>query len=114
MVIGMATGSAFGLGFYFQLKFNDMTPIIPFLLLGIGVDDIFVIGKNISSYARMVGSTPLILLCNFGASAKISRSKRQNRSIIINVRNFQTFKTSATEVKVILLRLEGWGGGGGF
>ncbi|MFN9941025.1 MAG: hypothetical protein ACK56I_16255, partial [bacterium] len=45
-VIGMATGCAFGLGFYFQLKFNDMTPIIPFLLLGIGVDDMFVIGKH--------------------------------------------------------------------
>ncbi len=42
----MATGCAFGLGFYFQLKFNDMTPIIPFLLLGIGVDDMFVIGKR--------------------------------------------------------------------
>ena len=39
----MSLGSSFGLGFYLGLSFNDMCPIIPFLLLGIGVDDIFVI-----------------------------------------------------------------------
>ena len=43
LVIGLALGASFGLCFYMQIFFADMHPIIPFLLLGIGVDDMFVI-----------------------------------------------------------------------
>ena len=43
LVIGLALGSCYGLGFYLRVSFNDMCPVIPFLLLGIGVDDMFVI-----------------------------------------------------------------------
>jgi hypothetical protein len=42
-VIGLALGASFGLCFYMQIFFADMHPIIPFLLLGIGVDDMFVV-----------------------------------------------------------------------
>ncbi len=42
-VIGFAMTSSFGLCFYMQLFFTELHPIIPFLLLGIGVDDMFVI-----------------------------------------------------------------------
>ena len=42
-VIGLAIGSSFGLSFYIGLFYADMHPIIPFMLLGIGVDDMFVI-----------------------------------------------------------------------
>ena len=43
LVIGLSLGASFGLCFYMQIFFADMHPIIPFLLLGIGVDDMFVI-----------------------------------------------------------------------
>jgi Niemann-Pick C1 protein len=43
LVIGLALAASFGLCFYMQIFFADMHPIIPFLLLGIGVDDMFVI-----------------------------------------------------------------------
>ena len=43
IVSGLALDASFGLCFYFGISFNDICPIIPFLLLGIGVDDIFVI-----------------------------------------------------------------------
>jgi len=43
LVIGLALGASFGLCFYIGLSINDVCPVIPFLLLGIGVDDMFVI-----------------------------------------------------------------------
>ena len=43
IVIGLALGASFGLCFFMQIVYTDMHPIIPFLLLGIGVDDMFVI-----------------------------------------------------------------------
>ena len=36
VVIGLALGASFGLCFYLGAGINDMCPIIPFLLLGIG------------------------------------------------------------------------------
>ena len=42
-VIGLAVIGSFGICFYMNLFVADMHPIIPFLLLGIGVDDMFVI-----------------------------------------------------------------------
>ena len=36
LVIGLALGASFGLCFYIGLSINDVCPIIPFLLLGIG------------------------------------------------------------------------------
>ena len=38
IVIGLSLGASFGVCFYVGISFNDMCPIIPFLLLGIGVD----------------------------------------------------------------------------
>ena len=43
IVIGLAMFGSFGVCFMMQLFYADMHPIIPFLLLGIGVDDMFVI-----------------------------------------------------------------------
>ena len=36
VVVGLALGASFGLCFYVGLSLNDVCPIIPFLLLGIG------------------------------------------------------------------------------
>ena len=43
LVIGLSLGASFGVCFYMRIFYADMHPIIPFLLLGIGVDDMFVI-----------------------------------------------------------------------
>jgi len=43
IVIALSLGASHGLAFYLQIPYNDMCPVIPFLLLGIGVDDMFVI-----------------------------------------------------------------------
>ena len=45
VVIGLGLIASFGFCFYAGWFFADMHPIIPFLLLGIGVDDMFVIVK---------------------------------------------------------------------
>lgn len=39
----MSVGASYGLCFFMQIFFADMHPIIPFLLLGVGVDDMFII-----------------------------------------------------------------------
>ena len=41
-VIGLSIFGSFGLCFYFGFFYTDMTPIVPFLLLGLGVDNMFV------------------------------------------------------------------------
>ena len=41
--IGMSIASSYGLGAYFGIFFSPLMNVLPFLLLGIGVDDMFVI-----------------------------------------------------------------------
>ena len=41
-VIALSMFGSFGLCFYFGFFYTDMTPIVPFLLLGLGVDNMFV------------------------------------------------------------------------
>ena len=45
LVIAMSVIASFGLAFYMNIFFADMHPMIPFLILGIGVDDMFVIAE---------------------------------------------------------------------
>ena len=42
-VVGQAILASYGLCFYLGVAYGPIHPIIPFLLLGIGVDDMFVI-----------------------------------------------------------------------
>ena len=53
-VIGLALGASFGFCFYCGWFFADMHPIIPFLMLGIGVDNMFVIVKV--HYSKVITS----------------------------------------------------------
>jgi len=41
--VGIVLLASFGLGFYLGIQFGPVHPLIPLLLLGIGVDDMFVI-----------------------------------------------------------------------
>lgn len=59
VVIGLAIFASFGLCFYLQLFFADMHPIIPFLLLGIGVDDMFVIVQSLENLPKSQKSLPI-------------------------------------------------------
>ena len=57
LVIGLSLGASYGLGFFLQIPFNDMCPVIPFLLLGIGVDDMFVIVQCLDNLDHVPGES---------------------------------------------------------
>jgi len=54
--IGMAIASSYGLCAYFGLFFSPLMNVLPFLLLGIGVDDMFVI---VNAYDNEVHRDPI-------------------------------------------------------
>lgn len=57
VVVGLSLGASYGLGFYLGVAFNDMCPVIPFLLLGIGVDDMFIIVQCLDNLDKLDGET---------------------------------------------------------
>ena len=50
IVVLFSLGASFGFCFHVGLFFADLHPAIPFLILGIGVDDMFVIAQAIGKY----------------------------------------------------------------
>lgn len=46
LIVGLSFASAMGLGFYFGIPNNQLNNNIPFLLLGLGVDDAFVLASE--------------------------------------------------------------------
>lgn len=59
LVIGLSIFASFGLCFYMRIFYADMHPIIPFLLLGIGVDDMFVIVQSLENLTPKQKSLPV-------------------------------------------------------
>eukprot|EP00210_Caulerpa_lentillifera_P000460 g443.t1 len=57
IAIGMALMSAFGMAQTFQIKFNSVVQVLPFLILGLGIDDTFVI---IGAYQRVDPYLPVL------------------------------------------------------
>ena len=55
----MALGASFGSCFYLGLFFSDMHPCLPFLLLGIGVDDMFVIVQAVENLSASERKLPI-------------------------------------------------------
>ena len=51
-VIGLSMFGSFGLCFYFGFFYTDMTPIVPFLLLGLGVDNMFVMVQSLENLSE--------------------------------------------------------------
>ena len=45
--VGLSIASGYGLAFIAGYKFSDMHGVLPFLILGLGVDDMFVIVNTI-------------------------------------------------------------------
>ena len=48
----MSLGASFGFCFYSGMFFADMHPVIPFLLLGIGVDDMYIIIQAVEKMGK--------------------------------------------------------------
>lgn len=48
-VVGQALLSSYGLCFYMGFFYGSVHPILPFLLLGIGVDDMFIIMQSLET-----------------------------------------------------------------
>jgi len=46
VTVGLSTGASFGLSSAFGLFYGPVHSLLPFILLGIGVDDAFVIGTS--------------------------------------------------------------------
>ena len=57
-VIALSLSTSFGFCFYIGIFFADMHPVIPFLLLGIGVDDLYVIVQAIDNLDKNEKSLP--------------------------------------------------------
>ena len=58
LVIVLSLGASFGFCFYMGIFFADMHPVIPFLLLGIGVDDMYVIVGAVDNLAKEEKNLP--------------------------------------------------------
>merc|ERR550519_378329 len=72
IVVGMALGASFGTCFYSGLLMNDMCPIIPFLLLGIGVDDMFIIVQSLNNLEGKTAGDEKIALAMKHAGVSIT------------------------------------------
>ena len=59
LVIGLSIGASFGLCFFMRIFYADMHPTIPFLMLGIGVDDMFVIVQALENLTPKEKSLPV-------------------------------------------------------
>ncbi len=59
VVIGFSIASSFGLCFYMNIFYADIHPVIPFLLLGIGVDDMFVIVQSLENLSAEEKALPV-------------------------------------------------------
>ena len=58
LVIVLSLGASFGFCFYMGIFFADMHPVIPFLLLGIGVDDMYVIVQAVDILSKEEKNLP--------------------------------------------------------
>jgi len=52
-VVGQAILSAYGICYYMGFFYGSVHPILPFLLLGIGVDDMFIIMQNLETMSEV-------------------------------------------------------------
>ncbi len=58
-VIGLSIGASYGVCFVAGVFYADMHPIIPFLLMGIGVDDMFVIVQSLENMSGVERALPV-------------------------------------------------------
>ncbi|XP_066915990.1 patched domain-containing protein 3-like isoform X1 [Clytia hemisphaerica] len=86
--IGLAIGIAYGLSSAFQLFSTPVHSVLPFLLLGIGVDDVFVIIQNWD---------------NIGGPKNRDRSIAENVSLALRTAGVSILVTSITDVCAFLI-----------
>ena len=64
MAIGLTILSTFGLCFYLKLPYYDLHSIMPFLILGIGIDDTLVVIQVGSTCGSVRGDVPRSFVAN--------------------------------------------------
>ncbi|XP_066936303.1 patched domain-containing protein 3-like [Clytia hemisphaerica] len=87
-VIGISIGISYGLGSAFQLKYTAVHNVLPFLLLGIGVDDLFVIVQSWD---------------NIGGPKRDHRSVEEKISLAMRHAGVSVLVTSVTDVCAFLI-----------
>ena len=95
-VIGFGVATSFGVAFYVGLFFSPhLHPIIPFLLLGIGVDNMFVIVQALENIT--IGKTKLPVPERIGMAMK-----HAGVSITVtSITNMSVFFIGSTSVRII-------------
>ncbi|XP_046427563.1 patched domain-containing protein 3-like isoform X1 [Neodiprion fabricii] len=95
-VIGQAILSAYGICYYMGYFYGPIHPILPFLLLGIGVDDMFVIMQSLENISKVEKPSDL--------TERIARALQQSgMSITVtSVTNIVAFAIGVTTVMPFL------------
>lgn len=81
-VVGQAVLSSYGLCYYMGFFYGPVHPILPFLLLGIGVDDMFVIMQSLETLSEADKS--LDISARIAKSIQVSGTTKSWQALIIN------------------------------
>ncbi|CAG0891114.1 unnamed protein product [Cyprideis torosa] len=55
VVVGLAVVNVFGIGSYIGIRFTSLAVVVPFLVLGVGIDDLFVIVQSLDNLEDVDG-----------------------------------------------------------
>lgn len=95
-VVGQAILSSYGVCYYMGYFYGPVHPILPFLLLGIGVDDMFIIMQSLETTSEMDKS--LDIPTRIAKSIQVSGAMSLNKFIVKDNRNNSRYTMSFINV----------------
>lgn len=95
-VVGQAILSSYGVCYYMGYFYGPVHPILPFLLLGIGVDDMFIIMQSLETTSEMDKS--LDIPTRIAKSIQVSGAMNLNKFIVKDNRNNSRYTISFINV----------------